>query len=483
MHQCPSFAMPIFFTSHGAAGTVTGSKHLIEVQSNGRIFRVLLDCGMFQGEAVRDAHHDPNRSFGFDPHDIDVLVMSHAHIDHSGLVPRLVAEGFNGPIWSTPATRDLCAIMLADSAHIQEYDHAYDLKRARKRGRQPEYEEPLYTKDDVPPALELFQTAAYGEPVLIGPGITLTYTDAGHILGSAAVHLDIENDGRMLRFTFTGDVGRYVDRLLPEPAPFRQADIIVCESTYGDRDHAPVKESEDELLRHVLEVCVNGGGKLLIPAFSIGKTQEILYTLNSLSNEGRLPRVPVFVDSPLAISATEVSRTHSTLFRADVRAELAQDPDLFTFPGVEFVRSPDRSKQLNGVKEPAIIIAASGMMEAGRIRHHLRNELDDPANAVLVVGFCAPGTLGAQLIDGASEVNIFGDIIPVRARILRMDFYSAHADRGELVRYLECQKPAAVRRTFLVHGVERGFAGLRERLTAQGFTNITVTKRGQRFEL
>ncbi|MBX2974082.1 MAG: MBL fold metallo-hydrolase [Flavobacteriales bacterium] len=475
--------MPIFLTSHGAAGTVTGSKHLIEVRGNGGIFRVLLDCGMFQGEAVRDVRHDPNRSFGFDPREIDVLVMSHAHIDHSGLVPRLVAEGFNGPIWSTPATRDLCTIMLLDSAHIQEYDHAFDAKRAHQRGHEAEPEGPLYTKDDVPPAMELFRTVDYDMPTEIGPGITLTYTDAGHILGSAAVHLDIENDGRTLRFTFTGDVGRYVDRLLPEPVPFRQADVIVCESTYGDRDHAPVKEAEDDLLRHVTDVCVKGRGKLLIPAFSIGKTQELLYTLNSLSNEGRLPRIPVFVDSPLAIGATEIARAYSTLFRDDVRAELEHDPDLFSFPGVEFVRSPDRSKQLNGVTEPCIIIAASGMMDAGRIRHHLRNSLHDPANAVLVVGFCAPGTLGDKLLQGATEVSLFGDAVPVKARILRMDFYSAHADRGELVRYLKCQDPAAVRRTFLVHGVDHSLEGLRDRLTENGFKKIVIPKRGERFEV
>lgn len=475
--------MSIFFTSFGAAGTVTGSKHLLEVRENGRAFRVLLDCGMFQGEALRDVRTDPNRSFGFEPDGIDVLVMSHAHIDHSGLVPRLVAQGFNGTIWSTPATRDLCAIMLADSAHIQEYDHAYDVKRAHQRGREPEHDGPLYTKDEVQPAMDLFKTVDYGEAVLIGPGITLTYTDTGHILGSAAVHLDIENEGRNLRFTFTGDVGRYVDRLLPQPASFRQADVIVCESTYGDRDHAPVKEAEAELLRHVTEVCVKGKGKLLIPAFSIGKTQELLYTLNSLSNEGLLPRIPVFVDSPLAISATEIARTHSTLFRDEVREELKHDPDLFSFPGVEFVRSPDRSKQLNGVKEPAIIIAASGMMEAGRIRHHLRNSLHDPANAVLVVGFCAPGTLGDQLLRGNEEVNIFGDVVPVRARILRMDFYSAHADRGELLRFLSTQNKKDIRRILLVHGVDHSLNGLRDLLLEEGFNKVEIPERGERFEM
>lgn len=477
---CP---MSIFLTSHGAAGTVTGSKHLIEVRGDQGVFRLLLDCGMFQGEALRDVRHDPNRSFGFDPREIDALVLSHAHIDHSGLVPRLVAEGFNGPIWSTPATRDLCDIMLLDSAHIQEYDHAFEVKRAGERGRQAEVEGPLYTKDDVPPAMALFRTVEYATPTVIGPGITLTYTDTGHILGSAAIHLDIENEGRTLHFSFTGDVGRYVDRLLPEPQPFRQAHVIVCESTYGDRDHAPVKEAEDTLLRHVTDVCVKGRGKLLIPAFSIGKTQELLYTLNALNNDGRLPRIPVYVDSPLAISATVIAREHSTLFRDAVRDELEHDPDLFSFPGVEFVRSPDRSKQLNGLKEPCIIIAASGMMEAGRIRHHLRNSLHDPANAVLVVGFCAPGTLGDKLLRGAEEVSLFGDRVPVKARILRMDFYSAHADRGELVRFLQCQDPGQVRRVFLVHGVDHALEGLRERLLEGGFKKVVIPERGERYEL
>jgi metallo-beta-lactamase family protein len=476
--------MPITFTSHGAAGTVTGSKHLLTVtRTDGSITRILLDCGMFQGEAVRDERHDPNRSFGFDPAEVDVLVLSHAHIDHSGLLPRMVNEGYRGPIWSTPATRDLCAIMLADSAHIQEYDHQYDVKRARKRGREPEFDEPLYDKDDVAPTLERFSVIAYGQQQEIAPGVELHFTDAGHILGSAAVHLAIDDGTRVLRFTFTGDVGRYVDRLLPSPEPFRQADVIVCECTYGNRDHTPVAEAEEELLRHVQEVCVSGGGKLIIPAFSIGKTQEILYTLNSLSNDGRLPRIPVFVDSPLAISATDIARQYSTLLREDVRAELERDPDLFTFPGVEFVRSPERSKQLNGHEGPCIIIAASGMMEAGRVRHHLRNSLADGRNAVLAVGFCAPGTLGARLLDGATEVSIFGDVIPVRARILRMEFYSAHADRSELVHFLECQQPRAVKQLLLVHGVDDALEGLQDRLRQAGFPRVDIARKGRTIEL
>lgn len=332
-------------TSHGAAGTVTGSKHLLEVEfRHGGSVRILLDCGMFQGEALADhSGKDRNRRFGFDPASIDAVVLSHAHIDHSGLLPRLVREGFRGNIHSTPATRDLCAIMLEDSARIQEYDAAYEQRRAKRKGGGRSAEEPLYTVKDVAPTMAAFAVQHYGVEQELVPGITLRFTDAGHILGSAAVHLRIDDGERELRLTFTGDVGRYVDRLLPEPVRFPQADVILCETTYGDRDHRPIMEAEEELLRHVEKVCVERGGRLMIPAFSIGKTQDILYTLNSLSNAGRLPRIPVFVDSPLAISATEIVRDHSTLFRQALQEELRRDPDLFSFPGVEFVRAPERS--------------------------------------------------------------------------------------------------------------------------------------------
>ncbi|MEZ4806858.1 MAG: MBL fold metallo-hydrolase [Flavobacteriales bacterium] len=476
--------MPIFLTSHGAAGTVTGSKHLVElVRADGSTLRILLDCGMFQGEALREFKEDPNRNFGFDPNTIDLVVLSHAHIDHSGLLPRLVNEGFNGPIWATPATLDLCTIMLADSAHIQEYDFQWDQKRARQRGKEPTEEGPLYAVVDVQPTIDLFRTVGYDEPTEIAEGVTLTYTDAGHILGSAAVHLSIVDGERTLRMTFSGDVGRYVDRLLPEPARFPQADVVILESTYGDRDHSPVAEAEEELLRHVMQVVVEGKGRLIIPAFSIGKTQEILYTLNSLSNEGRMPRIPVFVDSPLAIDATGIVRRHSTLFRAPVRAELEHDPDLFSFPGTSFVRTAEGSKALNDQHEPCIIISASGMMEAGRVRHHLRHALPDPRNAVLVVGFCAPGTLGDRLLQGVEEVSLFGEKVPVKAGILRMDFYSAHADRTELERFLACQDPAKVKQLFLVHGVERSLTTLRDRSSTLGFKDVRIPERGERFKL
>ncbi len=468
--------MALSITFHGAAGTVTGSKHLIELPSGQRL---LLDCGMFQGEGAQS--EERNRRFGFEPKDIDAVVLSHAHIDHSGLLPRLVAKGFRGVIHATPATMDLSAIMLEDSARIQEMDVEHDLKRARAKGLPTEGIRPLYTVADVKPTLAMFQCHGYGEAFSPLPGVSVTFTDAGHILGSACVHLAIDTPEGTRRITFSGDVGRYVDRLLPDPATFPQADIIICESTYGDRDHPPIQEVHDELLNHVQAVCVERKGKLMIPAFSIGKTQELLHTLNRLYNEGRLPRIPVFVDSPLSINATAIYRKYSELLQDDVRAELAQDPDLFGFRGVEFVREAERSKQLNERQEPAIIIAASGMMEAGRIRHHLRHGLPNPRNAVLVVGFCAPGTLGSEILDRPDHVHIFGDRVPLRAEVLRMESYSAHGDRAELARWLSCQDPAKVQQLFLVHGIERALNGMQEMVAAKGFHHIAIPRLGQRF--
>jgi len=474
--------MGISITFHGAAGMVTGSKHLLEIpDKNGKIMRLLLDCGMFQGEGPQS--DEKNRRFGFDPRELDAVVLSHAHIDHSGLIPRLVREGFKGPIYATPATRDLCTVMLADSAHIQESDFESDLKRAKRQGRAPKEIEPLYTIGDVSPALALFQAVEYNEGFEVLPGVALMFTDAGHILGSACVHLDIDTEEGERRITFSGDVGRYVDRLLPDPTPFRQADTIICESTYGDRDHPPVEVVRDELLDHVRRVCVEKKGKLIIPAFSIGKTQEILHTLNKLYNEGRLPRIPVIVDSPLSINATAIYKQHAALLQADVRAELAEDPDLFGFKGVEFVREAARSKQLNERQEPCIVIAASGMMEAGRIRHHLRHGLPNERNAVLIVGFSAPGTLGAELMERPDHVRIFGERVAVRAEILRMESYSAHADRGELSRWIGCQDAAKVQRMFLVHGIASSLNGLRERFAREGYQRIDIPKQGERFEL
>jgi metallo-beta-lactamase family protein len=478
-------AMAITLRFFGAAGTVTGSKHLLRVdRADGTATSILLDCGMFQGESTQGPDgQNRNRHFGFRPADIDIVVLSHAHIDHSGLLPRLVAEGFKGTIWSTPATRELCAIMLEDSARIQEADAADDRRHAERDGRPPDQPGPLYTAADVPPALERFATLEYGFLQEIAPGVVLSFHDAGHILGSASVHLVVNDGTRELRLAFSGDVGRSVDRLLPQPTPLPPCDILICETTYGDRDHAAPGDAESNLLRQVQEVCVARKGRLLIPAFSIGKTQEVLYTLNHLANEGRLPRVPVFVDSPLAISATGIARRFSELFRPAVRAELLTDTDLFGFPGVTFTRTVEESKAINDHPGPCIIIAASGMMEAGRIRHHLLHALPHPANGVLAVGFCAPGTLGAELLAGARTVHLWGRVVPVRASVARMEFYSAHADRTELLRFVGSQHPGQLKRVFLVHGVDEAREAFRQQLEARGYPAVTLPRMGERFEL
>ncbi len=470
--------MPLSITFHGAAGMVTGTKHLLDLPDGKRI---LLDCGMFQGEGP--ASNALNRRFGFDPASIDALVLSHAHIDHSGLIPRLVAEGFKGPIYATGATMDLSKILLLDSAYIQENDFRYDAKRARKQRAAMDEVGPLYGTADVEPAMELFRPVPYATPTEILPGVTLTFLDAGHILGSASVHLAVAGREGVKRITFSGDVGRYVDRLVPEPRPFPQADVIICESTYGDRDHPPATAAEEELLGHVQRVCVQRQGRLIIPAFSVGRTQEILHALNKFFNEGRLPRVPVFVDSPLSINATGIYRKHAGLLRPEIQKELETDADVFGFPGVEFVREAARSKELNTRPGPAIIIAASGMMDAGRIRHHLFHGLPHPANAVLIVGFCAPGTFGERLLQRPEVVHMYGEDVPVRAEIRTMESYSAHGDRNELLRWISCQDPSLVQRVFLVHGVDRAREGLAGLLSGRGFRHIEMPKLDQRFGL
>ena len=470
--------MSLSITFHGAAGMVTGSKHLIELPDGKRI---LLDCGMFQGEGP--ASDALNRRFGFDPESIDALVLSHAHIDHSGLIPRLVKEGFRGPIFATPATLDLCEILLTDSAFIQENDYRYDAKRAKKQGRAMTEIGPLYTTADVDAAMSHFRMVSYDAPTEILPGVTLTFIDAGHILGSASVHLTVASSEGIRRITFSGDVGRYVARLVPPPKPFPQADIIICESTYGNRDHSEPSGSIKELLGHVQRVCVEQRGRLIIPAFSVGRTQEILYELNKFFNEGLLPHVPVFVDSPLSINATSIYKKHSALLRPEIRKELEVDKDLFGFPGVEFIREASRSKELNTREGPSITIAASGMMDAGRVRHHLQHGLPDPNNAVLIVGFCAPGTFGERLLQRPETVKMYGEVIPVRAEILTMDSYSAHGDRNELLKWISCQDPSLVKQIFLVHGAEPGLHGLRDVYTEHGFRNIEIPELGQRFEI
>ncbi len=454
-------------TFHGAARTVTGSKHLIALE-NGK--KLLLDCGFFQGHG---ADTDKlNRTFNFDPAEIDYLVLSHAHIDHSGNIPNLVKQGFKGNIYCTPATRDLAVIMLTDTAHIQESDVKYINKSRTAKG----YEriEPIYTIKDVDDALDHFVSVPYRKPFKINNDIQLTFTDSGHILGAAGINLVIRENGKTTRIFFSGDIGRASDKILKSPEPFPQADYIICESTYGNRLHESSEKTENRLLEIILETCVERKGKIIIPAFSLGRTQEVVYALNNLKNAGKIPTLKVFVDSPLSINATTIMRMHPECFNADMIAALRSDSDPFGFDNLTYVQRAEESKKLNDLKEPCIIISASGMAEAGRIKHHIKNNISNSANTILIVGFCTAASLGGKLAAGDKEVSIFGKPYDVKARVAVMNSYSAHADYEEMLDYLSCQKRDEVKKLFLVHGEYEVQVDWREKLLKFGFKNIEI---------
>lgn len=452
---------------YGAAEMVTGSKHLITLQ-NGK--KLLLDCGMFQG---RGAETDKmNRHFGFAPHEVDYLVLSHAHIDHSGLIPLLVKEGFNGRIFCTPGTLDLCNIMLADSAGIQESETEYINEKRRREGRKPL--EPLYTTADVFDALRLFEKVSYNVPFTIDENFELLYTDAGHIIGSACVNLSITENDQKSHLTFTGDIGRYNGRILRDPQDFPQADYIICESTYANREHESQEDVENKLLRIVEETCVIKKGKLIIPAFSVGRTQEIVNVLNNLEHEGKLPRIKVYVDSPLSTSATDIMRRHKAEFNEKIREYMDQDPTPFGFVDLNYIRDVKESIALNDSKEPCIIISASGMMEAGRIKHHTRNNIENPNNTILIIGWCTPSSLGGRLRNGEKQVSIFGKQYDVNADVEIIDAFSAHGDYHEMLQFLSCQDPKQVKKIFLVHGDEETLPIWKTRLQEAGFEDITI---------
>jgi metallo-beta-lactamase family protein len=452
---------------HGAARTVTGSKHLIHL-NNGK--KILLDCGLFQGHG-QDT--DPmNRHFGFDPSTINYLILSHAHIDHSGNIPGLVKQGFKGRIFCTAATRDLAALMLADTAHIQENDLSY-LNEKRARKHKPPIA-PIYTIKDVERAMELFYTIPYRKKYSIDEDIDLELTDSGHILGAAGISLQLHEQGRTTRLFFSGDIGRKSDKILKSPEPFPQADVILCESTYGNRLHEGVEATEQQLLDIVLRTCIEQRGKLIIPSFSLGRTQEVVYTLNNLKNAGKLPPIKVFVDSPLSVNATTIMRAHPECFNEDILSSMRTDPDPFGFNDLHYIRRVEDSIQLNHLREPAIIISASGMAEAGRIKHHIRNTVEDKRNTILMVGYCTPDSLGGKLLRGAETITIFGKEFSVKAKVEQIHSFSAHADYKEMLDYLKCQDPERVRQFFLVHGEYDVQVEWREKLAATGFKNIEI---------
>jgi len=462
-------------TFHGAARTVTGSKHLITLKNNTQI---LLDCGLFQG--MGDVTDKLNGYFGFDPKQVTYLILSHAHIDHCGLLPRLVGEGFQGKIFCTSATMDLARILMMDSAKIQMQDAEF-ANRHLKPGQ--DKEEPLYTEDDVIKTVGNMKIVEYEEDFEIEPGINLKFTDAGHILGSAAVHLSITENGKPTRITFSGDVGRYGDLLLKSPQQFDQADYILMESTYGDSLHKDLEPIENMLYEVINNTCKIKKGKVIIPAFSVGRTQELLYALNGLELKGKLPDVRYFVDSPLSSKATEILRNHPEVYNNGVKETLKVDHDIFGFKGLRFVETVEESKALNQDPRPCVIISASGMAEAGRVKHHIRNNISNQKNTILMVGYCEPSSLGGKLIAGQKVVDIFHDDYEVKAEVRSIKSMSAHGDYEDLLKFLSGQDPDKVKQLFLVHGeyeVQQNFAS---RLKDHGFKHVAIPEYHQEFEL
>lgn len=429
----------------GAAGTTTGSQHLLEV--NGQ--KILLDCGLYQGRR-KDAY-EVNWNFPhFDPAEIDTVVLSHAHIDHSGNLPNLCRKGFDGNIFATFATRDLCQIMLADSARIQTHDIEWLNKKRAKSGEPPL--EPLYTEMDAERCLRQFVNVGYERPIVIGRGVTLQFIDAGHILGAAQVVLDIEDeaDGKKKRFLFSGDVGRGNNDILRDPQPVEDVDYLLMESTYGGREHELGTRADDRIA-DVIRRALSRKGKVIIPAFAVERTQQLLYVLHQLFEQDKIPSVPVYVDSPLAVSATEIFRLHPECFNEGIYEFLFEKRDPFGFEGLTLVRSVEGSKELNRNPQQAIIISASGMCEAGRILHHLKNEIGNPKNTVLFVGYCAENTLGWKIRNGDERVNILGKEYEVRAQVEIMDSFSGHADHSELIDYFNAIT-GPKKKVMLVHG-------------------------------
>jgi metallo-beta-lactamase family protein len=452
----------------GAAHTVTGSMHLVDT---GRA-KLLLDCGLFQGR--RAEARQRNCCFPFEPKAIDAVVLSHAHVDHCGNLPNLVKQGFAGPIYCTAATRDLAAVMLADSAKIQEEDAAY-LNRKRTRGEP--HIEPLYDRKDVHRTVRAFQSERYDKLFEVVPGVQARLVDAGHLLGSAMIALSIHTDGRDRTLTFTGDLGRRGTPILRDPEPVPPCELLISESTYGSRTHEPIEQLTDSL-GEVVRRVVARGGNLLVPAFSLGRTQSVVYDLHRLMSDGRLPDVPIFVDSPLAAEATEVFRLHPECFDEETALLLEDDPDLFGGRRIQYVRTVEESKRLNDLRKPCVIIAASGMCEAGRILHHLKHNIEDERNAVLIVGYQAPDTLGRRLVERRPEVRIFDRVYQLKAEVVVMNGFSSHADREDLLAYIAplVGKTSKVR---LVHGEPDQAEVLAKALREKGFTDVAVPELGE----
>ena len=481
----------------GATREVTGSKHLITTDSG---HTILLDCGMYQGKGMEtDA---ANRDLGFDPAKLDCVVLSHAHIDHSGLIPYIYKMGFRGDIYCTPATRDLCALMLTDTAYIQEqdvrtYNKKIDKQNPHKEKGKKYKIEPLYTQHEVDKVMRHFVCYDYDRRFRLFDDVLLTFTNSGHMLGSAICSLEIYEEDHALhgqppsetrrwkRLCYTGDIGRKHCHILPSPQLFPQCDYLICESTYGDRLHDEELVSEEQLLGVVEDTCVYRKGQLLIPSFSVGRTQEIVYVLNRLYNDGRLPRIPVYVDSPMSTNATQIFRMYPSELSDEVRDTMRFDPDPFGFNTLRYITDIRESKALNHKEEPCIIISASGMLEAGRIKHHVANHISDPRCTILIVGYCEPSTLGARIQQpGLQWISIFGLDRRIKAQITKIEGFSGHGDYREMIDYITRSLALdQVQRTFIVHGEKETAETYRTHLTEAGFRAVSIPEKGEIVEL
>lgn len=460
---------------HGAARTVTGSMHLLELESG----RFLLDCGLYQGR--KKEMKKRNAGFPFDPSSIDAVVLSHAHIDHCGNLPSLVKHGFRGVVHATRPTVDLAVHMLRDSAKIQEYDAAYESKRNRKRGKPPV--EPLYTREDAEEALGLFVGHSYSKLFDVVPDVQAVFRDAGHILGSAITVLNVDELGHRFRLAFSGDLGRYDIPLLRDPVVVSDIDHLILESTYGNRSHEPPEMAYDKL-RDIMCRCCNKGGKLIIPSFAVGRAQDLIYNIHRMMDHGEIPRLPVYVDSPLAVNITNVFRKHRQVYDEEAKAFAAADSlgAVLDFPELTYVSEVEDSKALNYLEGSAIIISSAGMANAGRILHHLKNNISDPRNTILIVSWQAPHTLGRRLVEGKRSVKIFGEKHRVRARVEVINGFSAHADREGLLAYVAALKDG-LRSVFLVHGEEKSAFSLQEAIEELGIRDVYVPEPHQSFEV
>jgi len=457
----------------GAAKTVTGSKHLLE--ANGR--RILFDCGLFQGK--RKEAFELNREVCCDAEKIDTVLLSHAHIDHSGAIPSLIKRGFSGTVFATGATCDLCRIMLPDSGYLQERDVEYVNKKRIRQGKKPF--EPLYTAEEGKAAASRFQPVSYEHSFKLDDAIEVVYHDAGHILGSAMIEVRVREPSGWKTLVFSGDIGRPHQPILRDPWPLEPADIVIMESTYGGRTHEGEERIRTKLLA-VLKRAAELKGKVVIPAFSVGRTQHLVYLLNQLWSEGALPPMDVFVDSPLSVNATEVFRKHPECYDREILQFLARDEDPFGFSRLKYVRDLEESKALNDRRGPVVIISASGMCEGGRILHHLANSIRDPRNAVLIIGYQAENTLGRRLVEGRKPIRIYGEEYELNAMVETINAFSAHADQGELLGWVKAAE-GRIGKTFVVHGEETQASALAEKLAEMGHHNVVIPSPGQVWEV